>query len=438
MKVLVVGKGGREHALVWKIAQSPRVSRVYAAPGNPGMTPLAELVPIRVDTPVTERDTLQGEIDKLIEFVVREQIDLTVVGPDDALAGGIVDRFQARGLKIFGPTEAAARIESSKAFAKDLMQRIGVPTAAHHTFKDVTEATNYIRSHGAPIVVKASGLAAGKGAVVCMDEDTAVDTAREMLTGDTFGAAGNEIVIEDFMQGEEVSLFALCDGSHFVTLVPVQDHKAIYEGDQGPNTGGMGAYAPAPALSVALLEEAKERIIQPVLDEMKRLGCPFQGVLYVGLMLTQDGPQVVEFNARFGDPECQILMTLLNSDLVDILEAACDGTLDQIAIENSTQAAVCVVMASKGYPASYPKGMVIEGLEQFADSQEVVVFHAGTELHEGQFISVGGRVLGVTATADTISAAVEQAYGAVDVIRFDHAYARRDIAHRALARLEGK
>ena len=240
MKVLVVGKGGREHALVWKIAQSPRVSRVYAAPGNPGMAPLAELVPIRVDTPVTQRETLQAEIEKLIEFVIREQIDLTVVGPDDALAGGIVDRFQERNLKIFGPTEAAARIESSKAFAKELMQRIGVPTAAHRTFTDETAATDYIRTHGAPIVVKASGLAAGKGAVVCMDEATAIDTAREMLSGSTFGTAGNEIVIEDFMQGEEVSLFALCDGSSFVTLVPAQDHKAIYDGDKGTQYGRYG------------------------------------------------------------------------------------------------------------------------------------------------------------------------------------------------------
>ncbi len=436
MKVLVVGKGGREHALVWKIAQSPRVSHVYAAPGNPGMAHLAELVPIRVDTPATERDTLQSEIGKLIEFVIREQIDLTVVGPDDALAGGIVDRFQERGLKIFGPTEAAARIESSKAFAKELMQRIGVPTAAHRTFTDETEATNYIRNHGAPIVVKASGLAAGKGAVVCMGEEAAIATAREMLSGDTFGTAGNEIVIEDFMQGEEVSLFALCDGSNFVTLVPVQDHKAIFEGDKGPNTGGMGAYAPAPALSPDLVQEAKERIIQPVLDEMKNMGCPFNGVLYVGLMLTQDGPQVVEFNARFGDPECQILMALLDSDLVDILEAACDGNLDRITIENSPRAAVCVVMASAGYPLSYPKGMVIEGLEQFATTNDVVVFHAGTDMRDGQLISGGGRVLAVTAIADTIALAVERAYSAVDAIHFDHAYARRDIAHRALARLK--
>lgn len=437
MKVLVVGKGGREHALVWKIAQSPRVSHVYAAPGNPGMANLAELVPIRVDTPVTERDTLQREIDKLIEFAIREQIDLTVVGPDDALAGGIVDRFQERGLKIFGPTEAAARIESSKAFAKELMQRIGVPTAAHRTFTDATAATDYIRSRGAPIVVKASGLAAGKGAVVCMDETTAIDTAREMLSeNSSFGTASNEIVIEDFMQGEEVSLFALCDGANFVTLVPVQDHKAIYDGDKGPNTGGMGAYAPAPALTADLVQETKERIVQPVLDEMKKIGCPFSGVLYVGLMLTEDGPQVVEFNARFGDPECQILMALLDSDLIDILEAACYGTLDQIAIENSPRAAVCVVMASAGYPVSYPKGMAIEGLEQFEKAEDVVVFHAGTDMSEGKLISVGGRVLAVTALADTIPLAVERAYSAVDAIHFDHAYARRDIAHRALARLK--
>ncbi len=293
MNILVVGKGGREHALAWKLAQSPRVDKLYVAPGNPGIATLAECVDIRVDTPVSDRDKLTSEIDRLIEFAKDQRIDLTVVGPDDALAGGIVDRFQASGLKIFGPTEAAAQIESSKAFAKELMERIGVPTARHRCFTNADAACDYIRAQGAPIVVKASGLAAGKGAIVCHDETEALSTAREMLEEGTFGGAGSEIVIEDYMVGEEASLFALCDGEHYVTLVPAQDHKAIYEGDQGPNTGGMGSYAPAPVMTPELVQEAEDRIIRPVLDEMRRMGIPYQGVLYCGLMFTEEGKKVV-------------------------------------------------------------------------------------------------------------------------------------------------
>lgn len=434
MNVLVVGKGGREHALVWKLAQSPRVDKLYVAPGNPGMATLAECIDIRVDTPAAERDKLSGEIDRLIDFAKEQQIGLTVVGPDDALAGGIVDRFQTNGLKIFGPTEAAAQIESSKAFAKELMQRIGVPTARHRSFTDSDAACDYIRAEGAPIVVKASGLAAGKGAVVCHDEALALATAREMLEAGVFGGAGSEIVIEDYMVGEEASLFALCDGEHYVTLVAAQDHKAIYEGDEGPNTGGMGAYAPAPVMTPELIREAEERVIRPVLDEMRRMGIPYRGVLYCGLMCTNAGPKVVEFNARFGDPECQILMPLLKTDLVDVLEAACDGHLDQLQIQNSPAAAVCVVMASEGYPGPYEKGFAIGGLEAFADRDDIVVFHAGTTQREGQFFTDSGRVLCVTATSDDIESAVAKVYAAVDDITFDNAYCRRDIAHRALKR----
>jgi len=314
------------------------------------------------------------------------------------------------------------------------MQRIGVPTAAHCTFTNADEASQYLRAQGAPIVVKASGLAAGKGAVVCASEEEAIATAKEMLSGTAFGSAGNEIVIEDFMQGEEVSLFALCDGEHFVTLVPAQDHKAIYEGDKGPNTGGMGAYAPTPALVAEHIQDAAQKIIQPVLDEMRRLGCPFQGVLYCGLMLTQEGAKVVEFNARFGDPECQILMPLLKNDLAELLMAACDGRLDQIEIEHSAQAAVCVVMACEGYPGPYEKGVVIEGLQQFAGRDDLVVFHAGTEVRGDDLVNSGGRVLGITAIGDDIASAVEKAYAAADAIHFDNAYYRRDIAYRALSR----
>ncbi len=433
MNVLVVGKGGREHALVWKLAQSQRIDKLYVAPGNPGMAALAECVDIRVDTPVAEREKLVGEIECLIAFAHEQQIGLTVVGPDDALAGGIVDRFRARGLTIFGPTEAAARLESSKVFAKELMERVGVPTARHQNFTDSQAASTYIRAQGAPIVVKASGLAAGKGAVVCQSVDQALATAHDMLDKDSLGGAGHHIVVEEYMTGEEASLFAICDGEHFITLPPAQDHKAIYEGDQGPNTGGMGAYAPAPAMTPALVREAEERVIRPVLAAMRQLGTPYQGVLYCGLMCTDAGVKVVEFNARFGDPECQILMPLLKTDLLDLLAAACDGRLDQVQVECAPGAAVCVVMASDGYPRAYEKGLEIRGLEAFANRDDLLVFHAGTALRDGRFFTDGGRVLGVTATDADIRTAVAKAYSAVDQIAFDNAYCRRDIAYRALA-----
>ena len=433
MNVLVVGKGGREHALVWKLAQSQRIDKLYVAPGNPGMAALAECVDIRVDTPVAEREKLVGEIERLVAFAHERQIGLTVVGPDDALAGGIVDRFRARGLAIFGPTEAAARLESSKVFAKELMERVGVPTARHQSFTDSQAASTYIRAQGAPIVVKASGLAAGKGAVVCQSVDQALAAAHDMLDGDSLGGAGHHIVVEEYMAGEEASLFAICDGEHFITLPPAQDHKAIYEGDQGPNTGGMGAYAPAPAMTPALVREAEERVIRPVLAAMRQLGTPYQGVLYCGLMCTDAGVKVVEFNARFGDPECQILMPLLKTDLLDLLAAACDGRLDQVQVEYAPRAAVCVVMASDGYPRAYEKGLEIRGLEAFAERDDLLVFHAGTALRDGRFFTDGGRVLGVTATDADIRTAVAKAYSAVDQIAFDNAYCRRDIAYRALA-----
>ena len=434
MNVLVVGKGGREHALVWKLAQSQRIDKLYVAPGNPGMAALAECVDIRVDTPVAERDKLVSEIERLVAFAHQRQIGLTVVGPDDALAGGIVDRFRASGLAIFGPTEAAARIESSKVFAKELMERVGVPTARHQSFTDSQAASTYIREQGAPIVVKASGLAAGKGAVVCQTVEQALAAARDMLDEGALGGAGHQIVVEEYMTGEEASLFAICDGEHFITLPPAQDHKAIHEGDQGPNTGGMGAYAPAPVMTPALVREAEERVIRPVLAEMRRLGTPYQGVLYCGLMCSDAGVKVVEFNARFGDPECQILMPLLKTDLVDLLAAACEGRLDQVQVECAPGAAVCVVMASAGYPRAYEKGFEIRGLEALADRDDLLVFHAGTAQRDSRFFTDGGRVLGVTATDADLQAAVAKAYSAVDQLAFDNAYCRRDIAYRALGR----
>lgn len=434
MKILIVGKGGREHALAWKLAQSSRVDVLYAAPGSPGIAQHATCLPdFRVD--LSAGDTRIGEqIDRLCEWAVGEQIDLTVVGPEDALAAGLVDRFSAAGLRCFGPTAAAARIESDKAFSKELMERIGVPTAAHRTFTDSDAAIDYVKAQGAPIVVKASGLAAGKGAIVAHTESEAETAVREMLEDAVFGAAGDHVVIEQFMEGEEASLFAVCDGENYITLVTAQDHKAVGEGDTGPNTGGMGAYAPAPVMTADLLQQSREQIIGPVLEELRRLGSPYRGVLYCGLMLTDQGPKVVEFNCRFGDPETQVLLPLLRSDLVDLCEASATGTIDQIEVElDETRAAVCVVAASEGYPGDYEKGRTVEGLEGLA-ANDVVAFHAGVARVDDRLVNAGGRVVGVTAIADDLHSAVGRAYEALGTIHFDGMYYRRDIAHRALAR----
>ncbi|MFA6110655.1 MAG: phosphoribosylamine--glycine ligase [Candidatus Latescibacterota bacterium] len=432
MKVLVVGKGGREHALVWKLARSPRVTRLYAAPGSPGIARQAECREIRVDTPASQPEKLAAEILRLREFAVAEKIDLTVVGPEDVLAAGIVDRFREAGLRIFGPTAAAARLESDKAFAKELMAGIGVPTARHRVFSESGPAIEYIRDQGAPIVVKATGLAAGKGAIVARTEEDACQAVRTILDDRAFGTAGNQVVVEEFMQGEEASMFCVTDGAEFVTLVTAQDHKAVLDGDQGPNTGGMGAYAPAPVMSPSLVRQAEDEIIRPVLAEMRRRGSPFQGVLYAGLMIGPMGPRVVEFNCRFGDPEAQVILPLLETDLVDLLEAACDGRLGQVAVRNAAGAAVCVVMASGGYPGSYQTGKEIRGLEELEDAADVVVFHAGTAQRDGRLVTAGGRVLGVTAVGGSIAAAVQRAYAAVARLDFEQAHFRHDIAHRAL------
>ena len=431
MKVLVVGKGGREHALAWKIAQSPKVRRIYAAPGSPGMARHAECVDIRVDTPVSNLEKLTAEIDRLRQFALEQRIDLTVVGPDDVLSAGIVDRFEEKGLKTFGPTAAAARIESNKVFSKDLMERIGVPTASYRSFTDSAAAAAYVRRRGVPIVIKASGLAAGKGVVVARTEEEALQALSSMMDEGVLGAAGEEVVVEDYMEGEEVSLFALTDGEQFLTLAPAQDHKAVFEGDKGPNTGGMGAYAPAPVMTPARVREAQERIIRPVLSEMRRLGCPFKGVLYCGLMLTDAGLQVVEFNSRMGDPEAQVVLPLLRNDFVEIVEAVCDGRLDQIRIENIDAAAVCVVAASKGYPGPYETGREIRGLERLRERRDVLAFHAGTMLEDGRLLTAGGRVLGITAIAPSIQEAVRKAYAGMELVSFDNLYLRRDIGHRA-------
>ncbi len=432
MKVLVVGKGAREHALAWKLAQSPHIEQLYAAPGSPGIAEHAQcLGDIRVDLDISQRSQLETEILKLRDFATAEGIGLTVVGPESALAAGIVDHFQKVGLTIFGPTEAAARIECDKAFSKELMAAIGVPTAAHRLFTSSDRAIDYIHKQGTPIVVKASGLAAGKGAIVCATEADAVTAVHEILDERIFGDSGAQVVIEEFMEGEEASLFAICDGERYVNLVAAQDHKPIGEGDTGPNTGGMGAYAPAPVLTPELIERTNREVTEPVLAELARRGAPYRGVLYVGLMVTEAGPKVVEFNCRFGDPETQVVLPLLHSDLLDLLLASARGDLSQAGPVklDEKHAAVCVVMASGGYPGGYETGRPIEGA---SCAEEVLVFHAGTALEGRQLVTGGGRVLAVTAIDVDIPAAVQAAYGAIEGIHFDDAYWRRDIGYRAL------
>ena len=438
MKLLLIGKGGREHALAWKLSQSPLVERFYAAPGSPGIAQHAHCLPdFRVDLDTSQGDRLATEIDRLRDFAVAEGIDLTVVGPESALAAGLVDRFEEAGLLAFGPTRAAARIESDKAFSKELMASIGVPTAEHRSFSDSDAAVAYIRDRGAPIVVKASGLAAGKGAIVAATEDEAIAAVREIVDDRVFGDAGSEVVVEEFMEGEEASLFSICDGERYVNLVTAQDHKAIGEGDRGPNTGGMGAYAPAPVLPAALVARASREVVEPVLAEMRRRGAPYRGVLYTGLMLTASGPRVVEFNCRFGDPETQVVLPLLRSDLVDLCQAVARGDLTQAApvVLDEERAAVCVVMASGGYPGSYETGKPIAGLDALADTDDVLPFHAGTSQEGDDLVTAGGRVLAITGLADDIQSAVRTTYAAVDQVSFDGAYCRRDIAWRALDRL---
>ncbi len=437
MKVLVVGKGGREHALIWKIAQSPRVEAIFAAPGSPGIAPLATcLSDLRLDKPASDREGLLQEIDHLLDFVDEQAIDLTVVGPEDPLSVGIVDRLEAGGHKVFGPSAAAARIESDKTFSKDLMARIGVPTAAHRSFSDSDEARAHIRTVGAPIVIKASGLAAGKGVTVAATIDEALSAVDRIMDQSIFGEAGAEVVIEQFLEGEEASLFAITDGNEFVTLVTAQDHKPIGEGDVGPNTGGMGAYAPAPVMTAQLVRTAEDQVIMPVLAEMRRLGTPFCGVLYVGLIITEEGPMVIEFNCRFGDPEAQVVLPLLACDLVDLMEAVADGDLSRVdSAPVRDGAAVCVVLASQGYPDAYETGKVIEGLDYFTGRDDQMAFHSGTTLKDGSVATDGGRVLGVTALGEDIPSALKGAYDAVDEVSFEGKLYRRDIAHRAMARL---
>ncbi len=424
MKVLVVGGGGREHALAWKLAQSPRVETVYVAPGNAGTArePGIENVAIGAEA-----------IDDLLAFAQTNTIDLTVIGPEAPLVAGIVDRFDAAGLRCFGPRAGAAQLEGSKTFCKDFLERHAIPTAAYASFTDIDAAITYIQEQGAPIVVKADGLAAGKGVILAETEDQAIAAVRDMLAGNAFGEAGNRVVVEEFLRGEEASFIVMADGEHVLTMASSQDHKARDDGDRGPNTGGMGAYSPAPVVTGEIFERAMREVIQPTVAGMAAEGHPYTGFLYAGLMIAADGtPKVLEYNCRFGDPETQPIMLRLRSDLATLCEAALDGRLDEVTTDWDPRPSLGVVMAAGGYPASYAKGAVIRGLpEETADGK---VFHAGTAEHDGDVVTSGGRVLCACALGDTVAAAQAAAYALVEQIRWDQAYYRRDIGYRAVAR----
>ena len=423
MKILVVGSGGREHALCWTLAASPLCETLYCAPGNAGIAQEAECVPIPVD-----------DIPALVDFAKREEIELVVVGPEAPLVAGLVDRLDEAGIRAFGPTAAAAALEGSKAFTKDLCAKYGIPTADYGRFTDAAAAKAFVRERSLPIVVKADGLAAGKGVVIAAtleEADGAIDAA---LEDQQFGKAGAELVIEDFMEGEEVSFFALVDGTSAVPLASAQDYKRVYDDDQGPNTGGMGAYSPAPLMTDALAARVMAEIIEPTVAAMEAEGRPFKGVLYAGLMITPEGdPKLVEYNVRFGDPECQVLLMRLMSDLVTALLATCDGVLGSFDLRWYSEAALCVVMATEGYPGSYAKGSVIAGLDAAQSDADVTVFHAGTKQGaDGACLANGGRVLGVSALGESIGAARDRAYAAVDRIDWPEGFCRRDIGARAV------
>jgi phosphoribosylamine---glycine ligase len=423
MKILVVGNGGREHALAWKIAQSPRAERVFVAPGNVGTATDAE----NVEIPATD-------VPRLLDFARQNKIDLTVVGPEAALAAGLVDAFQASGLRAFGPTSAAAELETSKVFCKNLLRHADVPTADYRVFRDAKAAITFLKDRDdVPMVVKADGLAAGKGVVVCDNREQALEAVERIALKKEFGDAGNQIIIEERLHGQEASVLALTDGHTLLTMPACQDHKRAHDGDTGPNTGGMGAYCPTPLITDKLLERVEEKILVPTIHQMKRSRRPFRGVLYAGLMITNQGMEVLEYNVRFGDPECQPLLMRLKSDVLDLLEATVDGGLEEVAApEWDPRPAVCIVMASEGYPGSYERGQPIRGLEEAARLPDVKVFHAGTAQRDGQVVTNGGRVLGVTALGSSISAAKLHAYTAVKHIRFSGAWCRKDISDKAL------
>ncbi|HEX2475571.1 MAG TPA: phosphoribosylamine--glycine ligase [Lacipirellulaceae bacterium] len=423
MKILVVGNGGREHALAWKLAQSPRAERVFVAPGNAGTAMDAENVAIPA-----------SDVARLIDFARQNKIDLTVVGPEAPLAAGLVDAFQQADLRAFGPSKAAAELETSKVFCKNLLRHADVPTADYRVFRDAKAAITFLRERDdVPVVVKADGLAAGKGVIVCDNREQALDAVERIAIKKEFGEAGQQLIIEERLHGQEASVMALTDGHTLLTMPACQDHKRAHDGDTGPNTGGMGAYCPTPLVTDKLLERIEEKIFVPTVHQMKRSRRPFRGVLYAGLMITNQGMEVLEYNVRFGDPECQPLLLRLKSDLLDLLDATVDGRVDEVAApEWDPRPAVCVVMASEGYPGSYERGQPIRGLDEASRLPDVKVFHAGTALRDGQVVTDGGRVLGVTALGSSISAAKLQAYTAVKHIRFSGAWCRKDISDKAL------
>lgn len=429
MKLLVIGSGGREHALVWKLAQSRRVARLWCAPGNAGIA--AERLAAN-DSAVDCVPLSAEDLPRLLAFAREQKPDLTVVGPDNPLALGIVDLFQEHGLRIWGPNRSAARFESSKVFAQEFMERYGIPTARAGTFTEFGAASRFAAALGGRCAVKADGLALGKGVLICRDMAQADQAIEQILVEKSFGDAGARIVIQELLEGTEVSLHALCDGKTARLFPTSQDHKRALDGDQGPNTGGMGTYSPVPFLSAAELAEVGRRILDPWLRGCAAEGIDYRGILYPGLMLTKDGPKVLEFNARFGDPETQVYLARLESDLLDLLEASVDGTLDRVDLKWRTDAAVCVVMASGGYPGSYPKGKAISGLDEAGQRPGVKVFHAGTAAQGGRVVTNGGRVLGVTALGPDLPSACRNAYHAVGLVRFEGAQFRRDIAAKAL------
>ncbi|MDH0123454.1 phosphoribosylamine--glycine ligase [Brucella intermedia GD04153] len=422
MKVLLIGSGGREHALAWKLAASPLLEKLYCAPGNPGIATVAELVDISAD-----------DHKALIAFAKDKKIDLVVVGPEAPLVAGLSDEMRSEGIRVFGPSKAAAQLEGSKGFTKDLCARFDIPTGAYGRFNNAPKAKAYIRQQGAPIVVKADGLAAGKGVVVAMTLDEALDAVDACFEG-AFGSAGAEVVVEEFLDGEEASFFCICDGKTALPLGSAQDHKRVGDGDTGPNTGGMGAYAPAPVMTQEIVERTMRELIEPTMRGMAEIGAPFSGILFLGLMIGKDGPKLIEYNTRFGDPECQVLMMRLNSDLLALINAAVDGKLDEVSLDWKDQPALTVVMAAEGYPSNVKKGSVIRDLDKLEGIDGVKVFHAGTAQKDGNIIANGGRVLNVTAIADTVAQAQARAYEAVKRIDWPEGFYRSDIGWRAVER----
>ncbi|MCC3144594.1 phosphoribosylamine--glycine ligase [Halanaerobium sp. Z-7514] len=424
MNILLIGSGGRENALAWKLSQSNRVDELYTAAGNPGTAIFGENLDF-------EESNHQG----LLEFALKEKIDITIVGPEAPLAAGIVDLFKEHGIKVFGPTKDAAQLESSKVFAKNLMQKYNIPTAEYKSFSDPKKARKYIKEKGAPIVVKAEGLAAGKGVIVAQQLEEALSAVDKIMIDEKFGQAGEKIVVEEYLEGEEATILSFCDGDNIVPMIPSQDHKPAYDGDKGPNTGGMGAYAPAPVVDAKMMAEIKEEIMEPTLAALKKEGVDFKGIIYFGLMINKGKAKVLEYNVRFGDPEAQVVLPLLKSDLIDIIEAVLENKLGDLKIEWSTKKALCVVMASGGYPVEYEKGKKITGIDSVEEKDDLIVFQAGTKAVDGELFTDGGRVLAVTALADDFAEVIKKAYQGVEKIHFEDFHIRHDIGHKALQRV---